>query len=117
MKEKEIEKLSEELEKAKASSEVKESAEAPSVDQGWQGQEDEDAWGNAGWEVQEPAVPKAAAEDKAKAEVVSEEKTIKSIFDANTYAEGDSDGDEEDIKIDEALKSAGANLWNWVSGS
>ena len=32
------------------------------------------------------------------------------------YAEGDSEDDEEDIKIDQALKSAGASLWNWVSG-
>ena len=30
---------------------------------------------------------------------------------------GDSEEDEEDVKLDEALKTAGANLWNWVSGS
>merc|ERR1712176_519605 len=71
-------------------------------------------WGG-GWDTG-PQEHKQETQEQKRQESppVNSEKNIQSLFDQNSE---DDDEDDEDIKIDEALKSAGANLWNWVSGS
>jgi len=83
-----------------------------------------DGWGS-GWEMEEPPGSSATperSEDRGQG-------PPRALGGAGTGVgpgqgaprfprPGESDGEEDDdVKIDEALKSAGANLWNWVSGS
>ncbi|QDZ21077.1 hypothetical protein A3770_05p35950 [Chloropicon primus] len=78
----------------------------------------DDSWNSGaeeGWEISEKPARRPSIEEKSQKEGP---KDIGSLFDKMAAeAVEDSDEDGEDVQIDEALKTAGANLWNWVSGS
>jgi hypothetical protein len=71
----------------------------------------EDGWGSGG--PKDDAIHRAPHQDAQQYRGVADHPITR----PDSYDQGgDSDNDGEDIKLDEALKSAGTSLWNWVSG-